>query len=158
MKKKFSILLAGVLLTASLTGCGGKTTPVSVDSEYKTQMETFFSAMATLDKEINALDPADDNSVSELFIYLEQLEAQYKYLSEIEVPEQFIATESLADEAYDYMVQANNYIKQSFLEDSYNQYTYEAGIECYNRANKRMQYIIDIIHGETPKDDNITVE
>ncbi len=158
MKKKIALLFAVLLVFTFLAGCGSKQVVEGGDSEYKTQMTDFFKSMKHIDDEINALDPEDDDSIAELFVYLDELEGQYKILSEIEVPAEYKATESLADEAYDYMVQANNYFKMSFVENSYNQYTYEAGLECYNRANKRMQYIISIIHGEMPTDENVTVE
>ena len=157
LKKITCLLLSGITALSLLSGCGED---VATDdySDYKNSLNNFFDAVTTLDEEINALDPEDDDSISELFVYLDELEDQFEYFAEIEVPDAYIVTESLADEAYDYMKQANEYFKASFSDTSYNQYTYEAGLECYSRANKRVQYVISILHGELPEDENISYE
>ncbi|MCQ2520660.1 MAG: hypothetical protein MJ107_09040 [Lachnospiraceae bacterium] len=156
MKKKLSILSILLILILSLTGC--QAAPAEDNSEYKNSMENFFQGVSTLNDQMNALNPDDPDSVSDLFMYLSELEEQFKYFSEIEVPAEYQVTESLADEAYDYMKEANNYFSQSFSDNSFNEYTLEAAMECYSRANKRMQYVIDIIHGEMPEDENVTFE
>ena len=56
------------------------------------------------------------------------------------------------------MAQANQYFHDSFTDTSYNEYTLEAAMECYKRANKRLGYMIDILHGKIPDDDSITVK
>lgn len=156
MKKKLYMFTCLLFISVSLTACGKIEAPDY--SEYQNQMDNFFTGVSTLDEEINELNPTDETSITTLFEYLDELEGQFKYFSEIEVPEDFQVTESLADEAYDYMKQANEYFRQSFSGNTYNEYTWEAGMECYERANKRMQYVIDIIHGKLPEDENITFE
>lgn len=159
MKNKVSSMLCTVLLASLLVACGSSvSTDTPAASQYKNQLNNFFDSVTTIDKEINELDPEDADSVSELFVYLNELEEQFKYFADINVPSEYKATESLADEAYDYMVQANDYFEMSFADGAYNEYTYAAGMECYRRANKRVQYIISIIHGQLPEDDNISFE
>ncbi|MBO7334377.1 MAG: hypothetical protein J6U67_05715 [Lachnospiraceae bacterium] len=155
MFKKILTVMTGVILTVSLAACAGSTEDYT---EYKKEMSNFFESVNTLNEEMNALNPDDAEAVNKLFEYLDQVEEQFKYFSEIEVPNQYKVTESLADEAYDYMKEANEYFRQSFSENSYNEYTLEAAMECYSRANKRMQYVIDIIHGKLPEDENISFE
>lgn len=159
MKNK---LFATLLLATAMTftcACAQETVTSVSGNTYEEQMSSFFDNLVTLNDEINALDPDDADSVDTLFSYLSEMEEQYKELSEIEVPEEYIATESLADEAYTYMQKANEYFTAAFDEEgTYNQSTYDAAIECYNRANKRVQYIIDLIHGELPDDANVTIE
>lgn len=159
MKNKLLLSILALVTAFSIIACGtATTTTVQTSSQYKNQLNNFFDSVTKLDAEINALDPSDSDSFSELFVYLEELEEQFKYFAEIEVPSDYKVTESLADEAYDYMVQANEYFKMSFEDGAYNEYTYAAGLECYKRANKRVQYIISIIHGELPEDENVTFE
>ncbi len=155
MFKKILTVMTGVILAVSLAACADSAEDYS---EYKKEMSNFFESVNTLNEEMNALNPDDAEAVSKLFEYLDQVEEQFKYFSEIEVPSQYKVTESLADEAYDYMKEANEYFRQSFSENSYNEYTLEAAMECYSRANKRMQYVIDIIHGKLPEDENISFE
>lgn len=155
MKRKLAALLLIAFIISSLSACGEGGEDYS---DYKEQMNNFCESITTLDEEINSLNPEDDDAVEDLFIYLNELEEQFKYFSEIEVPKNFQVTESLADEAYDYMKQANEYFEQSFSDNSFNEYTLEAAMECYARANKRVHYVIDIIHGELPEDENVTFE
>lgn len=157
MKKKFCTVLLLSLIMSLFCACKQPTTTDKY-ADYKSSMENFFESVNSLDQTMNSLDPEDPDSIAEIFACLDQLEEQFKYLSEIEVPAEFKATESLADEAYEYMVQANQYFKASFGETSYNEYTYEAGLECYNRANKRLHYIVKLIHGEELTDENVTVQ
>ena len=154
-KKKFLIIPLFLVLT--LSACS-TVEPIEEYETYRNSMDNFFESVEKLDTQINALDPESENALEELFLLMDSLEKQFKYLSEITVPDNYKATEELACEAYDYMVQANEYFKESFSENSYNEYTLEAGFECYERANKRMHYIIDILNGEIPEDDNVTVE
>ena len=155
--KRFIVLISTlVLIIASFAGCGNEAG--NDNNDYKKKMTAFFENVQKLDEQMNALDPESETSISDLFALLEQLEEQFKNFAEIEVPEEYIVTESLADEAYDYMKEANEYFRQSFSENSYNEYTLEAAMECYARANKRMHYVIDIIHGKLPDDENITYE
>ncbi len=156
MKKKLTVFISSILLTIGISACGSK--PTNDYSEYINSMDNFFQGVETLNEEMNALDPDDPNAVNDLFMYLQDVEEQFRYFSEIEVPEEYQVTESLADEAYDYMKEANKYFAQSFSDNSFIEYTLEAAMECYNRANKRMKYVVDLIHGRIPEDENITFE
>lgn len=120
-------------------------------------MTTFFEELEKIDADINTIDPADQDSIDQLFKQFDALEAQFKKLSEIDVPDEYISNKALGQQAYEYMVQANEYLHQSFTDTSYNQNVLDAALECYRRANKRVQFIITILHGEIPQDDGVTV-
>lgn len=156
MKNKLLKIACVVLSLSLIAGCGGA--PAEDFSDYKSQMNNFFESVVKLDEEINALDVDKGDNIEDLFILLDQVEEQFKYFADIEVPKEFQVTESLADEAYEYMKEANEFYRQSFSENSFNENTLAAANECYARANKRMQYVIDIIHGKLPEDENITFE
>ena len=94
--------------------------------------------------------------MNQLFEQFDLLENEFKKLSEIHVPKDFENNESLAQQASEYMTQANDYLHKAFSETSYNENVLEAAMECYNRANKRVQFIISILHGELPTDDTVT--
>lgn len=159
MKNKLYAVICAALLITSLAACGGNTSAdAPQSSQYKNQLNNFFDSITTINNEINELNPEDSDSISELFVYLDELEEQFKYFADIDVPADYKVTESLADEAYDYMVQANDYFEMSFADGAYNEYTYAAGMECYRRANKRVQYVISIIHGQLPEDENVSFE
>lgn len=151
------MILMIFVFSLSFVACGEELTKDEY-ADYKNQMSNFFESIEKIDAEMNSIAPNDADSFDKLFDCFDRLEKQFKYLSEIEPPEQFEVTKELAEEAYDYMKQANSYFKESFSDNSYNQGTLDAAIECYSRANKRMQYIVNLIHGEIPEDENITVE
>lgn len=152
--KKLICALLSIMLVLSFSGCKGSTDE-ELDA-YKQALTQFCSEAERIDSNINLIDPDSITCIDDLFAQLDELEALFKTLSEIKVPREFSANESLAKEAYEYMVEANEYFHQSFSETAYNEYTCDAGIECYTRANKRVQYILDIIHGEIPSDENVT--
>lgn len=154
--KKYIHYFVCILLLFSLCGCGSKNKENIELQKYKDSMVSIFNDLEKSNSDINKIDPNASDSMEKLYEQFDILETKFKTLSEIEVPEEFKYNETLANEAYEYMVQANDYLHQSFTDTSVNQGTLDASIECYKRANKRVQYIINIIHGELPKDENIT--
>lgn len=156
MKKIISLSIGILIIATTLGGCGSKNKDNAELLKYKNSMTEVFEAFEKIDSDINSIDPNDADSISQLFEQFDSLENEFKIMADINVPADFSYNESLADEAYDYMVQANEYLKQSFSDSSYNQYTLDAAMECYKRANKRVQYIISILHGELPSDENVS--
>ena len=152
MKKILILLLAGVLLIA---GCGKPKQDTKALKEYEQNMTVFFNDLVKIDQEINAIDPESDTAIKDLFKEFDALQTKFVYLADVSVPNDLIYWESissLAVEGKDYMIQANDYLKQSFTETSYNPNYLEAAMESYRRANKRVQYIISLIHGVVPQD------
>lgn len=160
MRKKLLCVLFLLGLSFSLTACGKESVDNSELTAYKTSMEAVLSNFETIDYAIKTIDPDadDDSSINELLHQFDLLEAEFKSLSEIAVPADFSYNESLADDAYSYMVQANEYYHQAFANDSYDETYLVAADECYKRANKRVQYIINILHGELPQDESISYQ
>ena len=159
MKKISALMLTLALSLSVFSGCGEEEVDNEALNAYKTQMDSFFTELSDIDEEINGIDPESTESIDALFEEFDKLEVKFAELAAMEVPTDLVyyeSIESLSDEASDYMVQANEYLHESFSDTSYNEYTLEASLECYNRANKRIQYIISLIHGELPQDDNIT--
>lgn len=155
--KRFYRIAILLLTLVFLTGCTEQVDNTPQLKAYKASMTTFFEELEKIDADINTIDPADQDSIDQLFKQFDALEAQFKKLSEIEVPEEYISNKALGQQAYEYMVQANEYLHQSFTDTSYNQNVLDAALECYRRANKRVQFIITILHGEIPQDDGVTV-
>ena len=158
------VLSAVLLLSLSmtLTACSATGAGKEV-SDYKKSVETFYDTLVEIDGEINEIDPSSQEAIDKLFEEFDKLEANYSQMAELkvptkDVPETFAYISDLADEASTYMTQANEYLKQSFDDSSYNENTLKAALECYNRANKRANYIVSLLNGELPKDENISYE
>ena len=160
MKKIAAIFLSLTTCLTLMAGCGSSEENKEL-SEYKDSMESFFSTLEEIDTEINEIDPEADDSLESLYTEFDKLIETYSDLAALTAPtegapETFAYIDDLADQAYDYMVQADDYLNQSFDESSYNETTLNAALECYDRANKRVGYIIDLLHGELPQDETIT--
>lgn len=136
-----------------LCGCGK-------DKEleaYQTQMSDFFDQIAELDAGMNAIDANAEDAASRLLSYLDEAEAAFEHLADMEVPKEFSSVESLADEAAENMTQAVSYYHQLYESESYDSNVAQMANEYYKRANIRLQYIISILHGEMPEGDNVTI-
>jgi hypothetical protein len=153
--KKSLLLIACSLIIGIMAGCGKGSGEIET---YQKEVTDFFTEMEDYNTKINELNPEDSDSVESLFAIFDEMEASYKALSEVKVPEEFSANETLAKQASEYMTQANQYFHDSFTDTSYNEYTLEAAMECYRRANKRLGYMVDILHGKIPDDESITVK
>lgn len=161
MKKAISIILATATIILSLAGCASSDSNKELNA-YKASMEEFFTTLEDIDAEINAIDPESNDAMELLYESFAKLEEAYYNMSQLTVPtegapETFVYIESLADSAYDYMLQASDYMHDAYSESSYNESILEAALECYKRASKRVLYIIDLLHGNIPADEAISI-
>lgn len=160
MRKFIKIFAVLALTMCFLSGCGAKGSTALVN-EYKTSMEKFFDGLKTVDADINKINPDDQDAINKLFEQFDTMDKAYASMAELTVPtdgvpETFAYIPELSKSASEYMTQANGYLHDSFAESSYNEHTLEAAMECYKRANKRVQFIITLLHGEYPKDESIS--
>lgn len=146
------ILCAVLLCCILLTGCGQ-------DEEltaYQDDMNTFFEHIASYHEGMNAIDASAEDSKIQLLSYLDQLQAEFTWMAELTVPDQFSAVDSLADEADENMKQAVALYHSAYEAEVFDEPTAQAAREYYDRANIRIQYIISILHGEIPEGEGIT--
>ncbi len=143
-----AVLLCGLLLT----GCGND----EALETYQEDMTTFFEHVSAYNDGMNSIDASSEDAVYQLLGYLDQLESEITWMAELEVPEQFSAVDSLADEADENMKQAVELYHQAYEGESYDENTAQIAREYYDRANIRIQYIITILHGEIPEGDGVT--
>jgi len=160
MRKFIKIFAVLVLTMCFLSGCGAKGSSALVN-EYNTSMEKFFDGLKIVDADINKINPDDQDAINKLFEQFDTMDKAYASMAELTVPtegvpETFAYIPELSKSASEYMTQANGYLHDSFAESSYNEHTLEAAMECYKRANKRVQFIITLLHGEYPKDESIS--
>lgn len=149
---KHKIIGICLLLVSLLTACGEDETL----NAYLEDMNTFFSRAAEYNEKMNAIDRESDTAMLELLGYLDALEEDIAWMAELEVPEQFSAAESLADEAAENMEQAVALFHKACEGETFDDGTAQAAIEYYNRTNIRIQYIITILHGEIPEGKGVT--
>lgn len=150
--KKYKIMGVCLFLIFLLTACGKDETLTA----YQEDMNTFFERAAQYNENMNAIDRDSDTALIELLGYLDALAEDIEWMAELEVPEQFSAVESLADEADENMKQAVALFHAAYDGDTYDEGSAQAALEYYNRANIRIQYIIVILHGEIPEGEGVT--
>lgn len=137
-----------------LTGCG-KDEKLTA---YEEQMSIFFDNISELNANMNSVDVSDEAAAqNELLGYLDALETEFNSLAALEVPEEFISVELLADEAAENMTQAVALYHQLYESETFDTTIAGAANEYYSRANIRLQYIISILHGEIPEGENVTI-
>lgn len=150
--KKYKFLGAAVICGFLLTGCGEDEALLA----YQEDMSTFFENAAAYNDNMNAIDPNSEDAVSQLLSYLDGLQNEITWMAQLEVPEQFSAAESLADEADENMKEAVALFHQAYEGETYDEALGQAALEYYERTNVRIQYIITILHGEIPEGEGVT--
>lgn len=153
MKKKIIMLLLSICIAFNCAGCGED----KELTEYKEKMDTFFSQVENIHNKINALDPESEDALEDLFDCLDELDTRFQEMAKINVPDEFSSLENLADEASENMSLAVENYHNAYSSDSYNEFTAATAHEYYARANKRIQYMIDILHGEMPDGDDVII-
>jgi len=153
--KRKSYLLAATLLSIFLfTGC-------SEDEElsaFRTSFDEFCTNVATIDSSINSIDASTESAPDELLALLDELELEFQKMADLEVPEEFAYLENLADEASENMSLAVENYHTAYKAESYDTYSADIASQYYERAYKRIRYMITFMQGEIPDDENVSVE
>lgn len=119
-------------------------------------MNSFFESVSSYNDQINAIDASSDDATSQLLTYLDEMNLAFQTMAGYEVPDEFSAATSLADDAADYMNQAVTLYHQAY-DGEYNADSEAQALADYQKANTRVQYLISILHGETPSGEGVSV-
>ena len=149
---RYKMILTTLLFAFLLTACGENEELTA----YQEDMNTFFERASEYNDKMNAIDRESDTAVIELLGYLDAFAEDIQWMAELEVPEQFSAVESLADEADENMKEAVALFHTAYDGETYDEGSEQAALEYYNRTNIRIQYIITILHGENPEGEGVT--
>lgn len=152
-RQALPVILSFLLAAFILTGCGSDAADEL--STYQASMETFCDNISYLNDEINSLDGTGDTDVETLLEHLDTLDEQFAQMAQLTVPDKFATIDHLADEASENMNMAVTYYHQAYDSGTYNPNYGDAAYEYYTRANVRLGYILQILHGEEILDDNV---
>lgn len=120
---------------------------------YRELMDQFFVDAAAFDDSINSIDPEAEDASQQFLKEIDGLNTLVSAMAEYEVPSQFSACESLADEAAENMNTAAQYWHQAYGDDgSFNEQMSDTAEQYYERANRRINAILEILHGNVPED------
>lgn len=142
------LLFPVLLLTLFLTGCG-KDKAVET---YRANMTQFFENVQTINDAINQLDPNDENVGDQLLPLLDSLDKSFSQMASLEVPDGFPGVADLATDASKYMTEAVSYYHQAYSGEEYDKTSADIAYQNYQFANKRLQYIVQILHGDIPEE------
>lgn len=151
MYKRISFLF--LLMFLFITGCG-KDRELE---EYNENITNFTTSITEITTQMDEIDPNSEDATLELMGCLNAMQMQFQILAEMDVPREFAAVESLADEASAYMTEAVTLYNEVFSADEYQEEKFLAAQENYNRAMTRLSYISTLLQGEMPEGDNVTI-
>lgn len=151
--KNIKSLCFSLFLGLLLIGCGKKDEALE---EYQTNMEAFFGHIIEFNNNMNAIDVSQGDYVSQMLELLDALDAEVAWMAQLEVPDEFSAVESLADEASVNMTQAVLFYHMAYDDGEYDENVEAAAKEYYDRANLRLQYIVTLLHGEVLQGEGLT--
>lgn len=149
MKKKILSAFASFLAIASLTACG--TDPEI--TQFKREMDEFCASVAEINNSINNINAEADNAAALALGYLDKLDKNFQDFAELDFPEEYDYLESLADEAGEYMKAAVESYHIAYADEGYDEEAATYARENSARAFKRIQVILDVLHGNNPTDE-----
>lgn len=154
MKKKICALLLIIMTGCTLAGCNNSGNELD---EYRLSVEKFYQEAVKINDNINDIDAENNKAPQELLDELDDLNALFQDFAAIDVPAEYIAVESLADEAAAFMDEAVTMYHSSFSEGTFNDFSSSMAYEKYCRAIIRINYIGDILQGKTLEGENINI-
>ena len=150
-------LFGAICISATtLSGCGKKTDPAL--EAYKDSMSEFYDKLSYYDNSINAIDPESAGAKTELLGYLDQMTETYKTMAETEIPDEFSGISDIAKEASDYMNLADEFYHQAYDGEAFDADSESLASQYYERANNRALVMLQVLHGEVPEGEGISVE
>ncbi len=155
IKDTFKVISLVLLMGIVIVGCG-KEHDEELEA-YKASMTSFYDKLAYYNSSINAIDPDSESSKQELLGYLDEMNDTYKEMAAVEIPEQFQAISDIAVESADYMQKANEFYHMAY-DNEFDEDSEMLASQYYERANNRVLIMLQVLHGEVPEGEGITVE
>lgn len=146
--KKISIRFAaaGTAFMLFLSACGAD----PALTQFKSEMDAFCSSIYDINDSINQIDASSENASDLALAYLDQLDDKFKEFADMDFPEAYDYLEPLADEAASYMQTAVESYHLVYAENGYDEEKADYARENSVRAFKRVQVILQVLHGEEP--------
>lgn len=140
MNKKIITGIASILTAILLTACGkaaadegsnptgeGHTSAVAAEGkavtidELETAIQNFDSMLYELNMSLTSLDLESGNDLTEFLSQIEQTDAEFRNLAELDFPKDFDHLEAAADEAANFMAEAAKQYREAFDAEPYDE-------------------------------------
>ncbi len=138
-----------------MTGCGKKTDPEL--GAYKESMTSFYSKLSSYDRQINSIDPESESAKYDLLEVLDEMNNSYSDMAQLQVPDEFSGIADISVEAADYMDKANQFYHMAY-DNEFDEDSELLASQYYERANERVRIMLQVLHGEVPEGEGISVE
>ena len=143
-----------IILGMILSGCQ-KETNDELES-YKESMNSFYEKLSYFDDAINGIDPESETAVTQLLGYLDEMNEAYKNMAEFPIPDEFSGISDIAVEAADYMEMADQFYHEAY-DNEFDSDTEYLASQYYQRACSRVLVMLQVLHGEVPSGEGVTV-
>lgn len=147
MFKRYILTVGMIFSMMFFTGCGER----EELTVFQEEISTFYEEVSLIENNIQNIEESSEDAVTTLLIYMEQMLLQFEHLADMEIPQEFISVEDLADDAYDYMKEAVRLYEEAYEEDYISDPLIQAAAENYASAMKRINYIAMLLQGEIPE-------
>ena len=152
--KLIRVLPVLLFLVCFLGGC--KSARVRELEEYRQNMSRFFENVASYDQAINAIDPKAENASEELLRNLDGLNAEFETMASLKVPDDFSSISEITIDAADSMREAVALYHEAY-DGTYDPDKVTEAQTYYKRASTCVQIIVQVLHGETPSGEGVTI-
>ncbi len=146
---KHKILTLFTVLTLLLTGCGPSSEEVLA---FQNELNTVISKIEGIHNELESLDVSSESASTQALEALSDLKDAFEELSTIEAKDEAYAfINDLAVEGSQYMEQAYKLFEEAFCGEHYDDDSASLAYQYLERASKRINVIITMLHGEVPE-------
>ncbi len=146
---KHSILALFIICTLLLTGCSSKAEQVIA---FQNELNSVITKMENIHNELESLDVKDKDASGQALEALSSLKDAFEELVAIDVKdEQFSFINDLAIEGSQYMEQAYKFFEGAYTSERFDRETADLAYQYLERATKRINVIITMLHGEVPE-------
>ena len=143
-----------LLLLCMLGGC--KSARVRELEEYRLNMTRFFENVSSYDLAINAIDPKSEGASDELLRNLDGLNSEFAAMAACPIPDDFASISEITKDAASSMQQAVTLYHEAY-EGTYDADKAAEAQTYYRRAGTCVQIIVQVLHGETPSGEGVTI-
>ncbi len=150
MKKIFTFIIT-LILSLNLIACSKQNS----DEIFKFQnnLNSILIEIEKIHNNINSLDTTDTNAPKIMLNNLSDLKDAFKDLSKLKITDdKHSYITGLAEEGSDYMEQAYDLFKEAYSKDILDEETADLAYKYLERATKRINVIVTMLHGEVPDD------
>lgn len=145
IKSKYIFLICTFLFCLLLSACGSK----REKEIYEEEMSNFYNQVIETSDAIDNIDTSSEDAISDLLIYLNQMNQIFSSLTSISVPDEYATNLELSQRAAENMQQAVDLYNQAFSADSFDAELANTAKEYYDDAMNYASYIGKTMMGYT---------